>query len=111
MRRDKKINLKRELRKKRARAKLLGDAKRPRASVFRSNKFLYIQLIDDSKGKTLVFSASKKGIKEATKLGEKVADLAKKVGIKSVVFDRSSYKYHGQVKTLVESLRTAGLKV
>jgi large subunit ribosomal protein L18 len=111
MKRDRKINFQRNLRKARAGAKLTGDTQRPRVSVFRSNKFLYVQLIDDGGGRTIISSVGKKGVVEAAKLGEKVAQLAKKAGIKSVVLDRGRYKYQGQIKALTESLRQGGLKV
>ena len=111
MNRFKNVNVKKQFRKNRVRAKLLGTAVRPRASIFRSNKFLYIQLIDDQKGHTLVSASSKKGIKEAVKLGERIAELAKKAGVKGVLLDRGSYRYHGQVKTIAESLKTGGIKI
>ena len=111
MKRHRQINLKRSFRKARARARLSGNRQRPRASVFRSNKFLYLQLIDDSQGRTLLFSSGKKGAKGAAQLGEKAAALAKKAGINSVLFDRGPYKYHGQIKILADSLRQAGLKI
>ncbi|MEK9183646.1 MAG: 50S ribosomal protein L18 [Patescibacteria group bacterium] len=111
MKRFKKVNIKKTLRKNRVRAKLFGTADRPRASIFRSNKFLYVQLIDDQKGHTLISAASKKGIKEALKLGEKIAELAKKTGIKNVLLDRGSYRYHGQIKTVADSLRDSGIKI
>lgn len=111
MKRIKKNNLRKGLRKNRVRAKLFGTATKPRASIFRSNKFLYIQLINDQKGQTMLSSFSKKGIKEATKLGEKVAQLLNKAGVKSVILDRGSYRYHGQVKALAESIKNNGIKI
>lgn len=111
MRRNKKINLIRKRRQNRTRAKIQGTGARPRASIFRSNKFLYVQLIDDKKSQTLASAVVKKGVKEAAKLGEKIAELAKKAGIKGVLFDRGAYKYHGQVKAVAEAMRNTGLKI
>lgn len=95
-----------------------GTAKRPRLSVFRSNKRIYAQLIDDKAGKTLI-AASEKEIKSKTKqtrmekaelLGEILAKKSLKKKIKQIVFDRSSYRYHGRVKALAEGARKGGLK-
>ncbi len=79
---------------------------RPRLSVFRSNKFIYAQVIDDAKGKTLASARGKAG----DIVGEQVAKNALKAKVSQVVFDRGSYKYHGQVKQLAEAARAAGLK-
>ena len=101
--------------KKRIRGRISGTAARPRMSVFRSNKAIYVQLIDDLAGKTLV-SASSKGIEEGTKseiaakVGENVAKKALEVGIESVVFDRNGYLFHGRVKSLADGARKGGLK-
>ncbi len=112
---------KREKRHKRLRAKIIGSAKQPRLSVFKSNKHTYAQLIDDSKGKTL-FSASDLEIKsKENKKDNKKTDLAKKIGqliakkgienkIKKVVFDRGGYKYHGRIKGVAEGAREGGLE-
>jgi|SRR3989344_6703278 len=104
-----KQNLRRELRKRRVRAVISGTLNRPRLSVFRSNKFTYAQLIDDTAGKTIV-SASTRDLKEkdkksvlASKLGEVLAEKAKKAGIKNAVFDRGQYRFHGRVKALAEA--------
>lgn len=106
-------------RKKRVRAKLSGSSKRPRLSVFRSNKAIYAQFIDDAKSVTL-FSLSDKALKKKAKgktktekaymVGEEIAKKAKAKGIRSVVFDRSAYKYHGRVKAVAEGARKGGLK-
>ncbi len=103
-------------RKKRVRAKVEGVNARPRLSVFRSNKYIYAQLIDDEMGKTLV-SASSSQIKEKSaknnvseKVGELLAKRAKTKKIKKVVFDRSGYKYHGRVKALADGARKGGLE-
>lgn len=94
-------------RKKKVRARITGSAERPRLSVFRSNKFIYAQIIDDSKGVTLA-SASK--IKTgAEEVGAEVAKKALAKKIKKVVFDKSGYKYHGKVKALADAARKGGL--
>lgn len=101
--------------KTRIRGKVSGTAERPRMSVFRSNKGIYVQLIDDLSGRTLV-SASSKGLEGGTKIevAAKVgADIAKKAlesGITTVVFDRNGYLFHGRVKSLADAAREAGLK-
>ena len=91
---------------------------RPRLSVFRSNKYIYAQIIDDNKGKTLLSTNSRQLKKETKKsskietaflLGKKLASDALKAKIKSVIYDRGKYKYHGQVKSLAEGAREAGL--
>ena len=101
--------------KARIRGKISGTAERPRMTVFRSNKAIYVQLIDDLAGKTLV-SASSKGleggtkIEEAAKVGQAVAQKAIEAGITEVVFDRNGYLFHGRVKSLADAARSAGLK-
>lgn len=102
----------RQSRKRRIRAKVSGDLKRPRLTVFCSLTTVYAQLIDDTAGKTLAAATSKKGknIKEATKVGEEIGQKAKDLKITSVVFDRNGRKYHGRVKALAEAARAAGLQ-
>ncbi len=97
---------KRARRQKRIRATISGTAERPRLSVFKSNKFLYAQLIDDDAGVTLATSSGA----DATKVGEDLAkrSLAKKIS--TVVFDRGGYVYRGKVALLAESARKGGLK-
>lgn len=123
--RNKSKGERRERRHRRVRAKISGTAKVPRLAVFRSNKHIYGQLIDDDKGKTII-SASDAEIKSKTKsktqkedtrkvmlarqVGELIAQKALKEKIKKVVFDRGGYKYHGRVKALAEGARQAGLK-
>lgn len=114
---QKKIKQNKLQRQARARAKIFGTAKRPRLSVFRSSKGMYIQLIDDEQGKTLV-SVSIKAVKEkgtktelSAAAGKLLAEKAKKKGIKQVVFDRGSSKYHGRVKAVAEAAREAGLRI
>lgn len=104
-----------EQKRKRIRAKIIGSNERPRVSVFRSNKSFFCQIIDDSKGNTLV-SASLNEVKEGkTKtektllLGELIAKKAIAKKIKKVVFDKSGYKFHGRIKALAEGARKGGL--
>ena len=101
--------------KARIRGKVSGTAERPRMTVFRSNKQIYVQLVDDSEGKTLV-SASSKGMEEGTKtelaakVGQAIAEKALAAGITEVVFDRNGYLFHGRVKSLADAARNGGLK-
>ncbi len=101
--------------KTRIRGKIQGTAERPRMTVFRSNKGIYVQLVDDLKGETLC-AASSKGLEGGTKteiaakVGEAVAGKAKEKGIEAVVFDRNGYLYHGRVKSLADAARKGGLK-
>lgn len=95
-------------RHKRVRALVKGTSEHPRLSVFRSNKRIYAQLIDDVKGETLLSAGDVK--KSALKIGEDLAKKALSKGIKSVVFDRGGYKYHGLVKALADGARQGGLK-
>lgn len=103
---------------KRTRAKIQGTALRPRLAVYRSARSLYLQLIDDTKGHTLV-SASAKEIgkdkltktEQALRLGQLLARKAIESGIKEAVFDRRYYRYHGRVKAAAEGAREAGLVV
>lgn len=100
--------------KYRIRKKIFGTTERPRMSVFRSNKQIYVQIINDQEGKTLV-SASSLGleampkIQQAEKVGELVAKKAVEAGISTVVFDRNGYLYHGRVKQLADAARKSGL--
>ncbi len=104
--------------KRRIRKRVTGTSKMPRLSVFRSNKQIYAQLIDDVAGKTLVSASSYKNkavekvnkIEQAGVVGKEVAEKAIKAGINNVVFDRNGYLYHGRVKSLANSAREAGLK-
>ena len=106
---------KRIIRHKRVRAKVIGTAKKPRFSIFKSNKDIYAQLIDDSKGNTLVaFDSRKTKAKTLTEkskeVGSEIAKLAKEKKISTVVFDRSGYLYTGVIKILADSARDNGLK-
>jgi large subunit ribosomal protein L18 len=103
--------------KRRVRGKIQGTAARPRLSVFRSNKQIYVQIIDDREGRTLAAAGSlgddaAKGAKveQAAAVGKMIAEKAKAAGIEQVVFDRNGYLYHGRVKTLAEAAREGGLK-
>ena len=96
-----------------------GTAANPRLSVFRSNKEIYAQLIDDANGVTLVAASSREkeisatkatSIETATAVGKLIAEKAIKAGIENVTFDRGGYLYHGRVKSLAEGARAAGLK-
>jgi large subunit ribosomal protein L18 len=116
--RDSKVRL--ALRKKSIRKKISGTTERPRLSVYRGHKHLYAQLIDDTKGHTLVFvstlSPELKGkikssdtIAAAEQVGDLLSKKAIEKGLKSVVFDRGGYIYHGRVKALADAARKAGL--
>lgn len=108
--------LSRAKRAKRVRAKIFGVPTKPRLSVFRSSKYIYAQLIDDSKGITLVSFSDKniedkkmKKMEKAEKVGQELARLATLKKIKKAAFDRSGYLYHGRVKALAEGARKGGL--
>ena len=101
--------------KYRVRNKISGVAERPRMSVFRSNKQIYVQIINDQTGRTLV-AASSLGLEampkkeQAAKVGEMIAKKAIEAGITTVVFDRNGYLYHGRVKEVADAARNGGLK-
>lgn len=106
--------LKRERRHKKIRAKVFGTADCPRLSVFRSNKYIYAQLIDDNAGKTLVASSSSKvqgksALEKAKAVGLELAKLALDKKIKAVVFDRGGFIYTGKIKVLADGAREGGL--
>ena len=104
--------------KRRVRGKISGSAELPRLSVFKSNKEIYAQLVDDKEGKTLVSASSrekgvdakgtKTGVSEA--VGKAIAAKALAAGIENIVFDRNGFVYHGRVKALADGAREAGLK-
>lgn len=102
--------------KRRVRGKISGSAELPRLSVYKSNKEIYAQLIDDKEGKTLASASSRalnaKGTKTevSTEVGKAIAEKAKSAGIESVVFDRNGFVYHGRVKALADGAREGGLK-
>lgn len=107
---------KRIMRHKRIRSEIIGTTERPRLSVYRSNKYITVQAIDDSKDSvTLAFATSKniaKGtpMEKAAEVGKTVAELLVKQGVKTALFDRGGFIYTGQVKALAEAARAAGLK-
>jgi large subunit ribosomal protein L18 len=101
----------------RIRKTISGTATNPRLSVFRSNKEIYAQLIDDVNGITLLAASSREkevskgtNVEVATAVGKLVAEKAVKAGIETVTFDRGGYLYHGRIKSLAEGARAAGLK-
>jgi large subunit ribosomal protein L18 len=103
-------------RRRRVRAKIAGTAERPRVSVFRSNRGLFAQLVDDERGHTLAAVAHTesdlqglKPLEQASKAGQLLAERAKAAGVERVLFDRGGYQYHGRVKALAEGLREGGL--
>jgi large subunit ribosomal protein L18 len=103
-------------RRRRVRAKIRGTAERPRISVFRSNRGVFAQLIDDDSGRTLAAvswtESELRGLgpmEQATRAGALLADRAKAAGVETAVFDRGGYKYHGRVKALADGAREGGL--
>jgi len=113
--RERRIRIKRRIRKR-----VYGENAVPRLTVYRSNKHIYAQIIDDTKGVTLVSASSKekqvsevaslKKIDQASKVGKVLAERALGVNISAVVFDRNGYLYHGRVKSLADAVRKEGLK-
>ncbi len=99
----------------RVRSKISGTGEMPRVSVYRSNAHIYVQVIDDTANKTIVGMSDKtlKGTKseKAKVLGTKIAEAIMKSGIKTALFDRGGYKYHGRVENVAAGLRAAGLKI
>jgi len=98
----------------RIRARVIGTEAKPRLAVFRSNRFLYAQLINDETGKTLVSADSRKSTaktksEQATEVGTMIAEGAKKAGITTVVFDRGGFRYQGNIAALAEGARKGGL--
>ena len=105
-------------RRRRVRAKVRGTAERPRISVFRSNRGIFAQLIDDDAGRTLAavnWTEAElrplKSMEQAKRAGELLAQRAKEAGVERAVFDRGGYQYHGRVKALAEGIREGGLAV
>jgi len=104
--------------KQRIRKTIKGTSDMPRLSVFRSNKEIYAQIIDDTKGVTLVATSSRDknlntkgtGVEVAQQVGKAIAEKAIKTGIEKITFDRGGYLYHGRVKSLADGARSAGLK-
>lgn len=107
----------RQRRRYRVRAKVSGTAERPRLSVYRSNRGVFAQLIDDVEGRTVAAAnwtepelRELERTEQAKKAGELLAERAKKAGVERCVFDRSGYRYHGRVKALAEGAREGGLE-
>ena len=104
-------------RRRRIRSRAWGTGERPRLSVFRSNRGVVGQLVDDERGHTVAsvrwFEADLRGLKpkeQATRAGELLAERAKEAGVETCVFDRGGYKYHGRVKALADGARSSGLR-
>ena len=101
--------------RRRIRAKVAGTAARPRLSVFRSNKHIYAQVIDDATGTTLASASTREsgqsgsGVDASKSVGQRVAERAKEAGVDRAVFDRGGYRYHGNVKALADGAREGGL--
>ncbi|MCL2519653.1 MAG: 50S ribosomal protein L18 [Spirochaetaceae bacterium] len=118
MKRLEEKNKRRLGRKVHIRKRVLGTAERPRLSVFKSNLRLYVQVIDDTNGVTLVAASTldkelkdlRANVKGGEKLGAVIGEKIKAKGIKAVVFDRNGYKYHGVVKAIAEATRSAGIQ-
>ena len=109
---DRRLRIRRRIRKT-----VSGNASVPRLSVFRSNKDIYVQLINDEEGKTLLAGSSlkidakgKTKVETAYAVGKEIAEKAKEAGIETIVFDRGGYLYHGRIKSLADGAREGGLK-
>ena len=104
----------RDNRRARVRKKVRGTDARPRLSVFRSNRYLYVQVISDETGRTLAAASTlgtgKGNVGAAQELGRTIADRCRQLSIAEVVFDRGGYRYHGRVRAIAEAAREAGLK-
>lgn len=102
----------------RVRKAVIGTSQRPRLAVFRSNRYLYAQVIDDQTGRTLAAASSQEAplrsktltVATATEIGKLVAERAKEAGVAAVVFDRGGYTYHGRIKALADAARASGLE-
>lgn len=108
----------RDRRHNRVRRKVSGTEERPRLAVFRSNRHIYAQVIDDTKGHTLAYASSLEGdlkgaplnVDTAARVGSLLAQRAKEAGVSAVVFDRAGYRYHGRVQALADAAREEGLE-
>jgi large subunit ribosomal protein L18 len=97
---------------------VVGTSQRPRLAVFRSNRYLYAQVIDDKTGRTLAAASSQEAslrskslsVETATEIGKLVAERAKNAGVEAVVFDRGGFTYHGRIKALADAARASGLE-
>ena len=102
----------------RVRKAVIGTTQRPRLAVFRSNRYLYAQVIDDQTGRTLAAASSQEAglrdknlsVETATEIGKLVAERAKEAGVEAVVFDRGGFTYHGRIKALADAARASGLE-
>lgn len=102
----------------RVRKAVVGTSSRPRLAVFRSNRYLYAQVIDDKTGRTLAAASSQEAalrskslsVETAAEIGKLVAERAKSAGVEAVVFDRGGFTYHGRIKALADAARASGLK-
>jgi large subunit ribosomal protein L18 len=102
----------------RVRKAVIGTSERPRLAVFRSNRYLYAQVIDDKTGRTLAAASSQEAslrsktlsVETATEIGKLVAERAKSAGVGAVVFDRGGFTYHGRIKALADAARASGLE-
>lgn len=108
--------IRRQIRKKRIRAKIKGTSERPRIAVFCSNRHIYVQAIDDTRGVTLASASSLQEKKlsnkeKVLKVAEILAEKLKKLDIQQAVFDRAGFSYQGRVKLLAETLRNLGIKI
>ena len=106
----------RQQRHRRVRKKVVGTAERPRLAVYRSNRYIYAQVIDDYAGRTLLSVSSRDAgegdrTAQAKAVGETVAARAKQAGITSVTFDRGGFQYHGRVRAVAEAAREGGLEL
>lgn len=107
----------RHRRHRRVRKTVSGDMQRPRLSVYRSNRYIYAQVIDDSSGRTLASASSQEAslrerslsVETATEVGKNIADRAKAAGVGAVVFDRGGFTYHGRIRALADAARESGL--
>lgn len=115
---DSKVSARQKIRY-RIRKKISGSSQKPRLSVFRSNKDIYVQLIDDENGVTLASASSRQAdiasqkvnkVESSKLVGSAIAKKSEELGIKDVVFDRSGYIYHGRIKAIAEGAREGGLK-
>lgn len=109
---------KRQRRRIHIRKKIFGTSETPRLSVFRSNRYLYVQLVDDNAGKTILGLSDKgfKSVKDekpldrAKRFGTEFGKMIAKKGVKTVIFDRGGYKYHGRIKNFADGVRESGIK-
>ena len=116
MAKNRKLDRRNKIRR-RIRGRVTGSSERPRLSVYRSNKYIYAQLIDDASGHTLASASSIEKdldngspVEAGKAVGQKLAERAREAGVASVVFDRNGYRYHGRVKALAEGAREGGLQ-